>query len=95
MHTKYKTIEQRQWNVLWRMARCNNLQWSGITLEFFKSENLINMVIPTSSNGFDKSTILSLGCNVTPDIWELLKQGYTAWMKVATRPILFVSSPNV
>jgi hypothetical protein len=80
---KNKKIEQRQWNAIWRMARSYGLQWSGITLEVSSSVNMVIMVIPTSSNGFDRSTILSLGCKVTPATWELLKQGYTAWMKVA------------
>ena len=80
---KNKIIEQRQWNAIWRMARSYGLQWSGITLEVSSSVNMVIMVIPTSSNGFDRSTILSLGCKVTPATWELLKQGYTAWMKVA------------
>lgn len=87
MYTKNKKIEKIHWYVLCKMLYCSNLNWDGITLELlsgdvYKGEGVINMFIPTSSNGFDKRIELSLGCEVTPDIWQLLKKGYTVWKEL-------------
>ena len=90
MYTKNKKIEKIHWYVLCKMLYCSNLNWDGITLELlsgdvYKGEGVINMFIPTSSNGFDKRIELSLGCEVTPDIWQLLKHGFNAWMEIENK----------
>tara|TARA_R110000851_G_scaffold2508_1_gene9928 strand:- start:371 stop:724 length:354 start_codon:yes stop_codon:yes gene_type:complete len=82
-----KKIEKIHWYVLCKMMYCSNLNWNGITLELlsgdvYKGEGVINMFIPTSSNGFDNRIELSLGCEVTPATWQLLKKGYTVWREL-------------
>jgi hypothetical protein len=85
---KNKKIEQIHWYVLCKMAYCSNLhlQWGSITLEhrgdIYKGEGVIIMVIPTSLNYLNKTTELSLGCEVTTDTWRLLRLGFDVWKEL-------------
>ena len=90
MYPKNKKIESIHWYVLCKMLYCDNLQWGGITLELlsgdvYKGEGVIIMVMPTSSNGFNKTTELSLGCEVTPDTWRLLRLGFDVWKELENK----------